>query len=82
MNELTLYLVVVLCQFQHLFDDGLIELAVLTVVLQGEAFHPALLMQVQQHLRGNKITVQLDLLSKKVNECTVEPFAPVRFSCN
>lgn len=50
MNEINLYLVVVLCQFQHFFDNSFIELAVLTVVLQGEAFHPALLMQVQQHL--------------------------------
>lgn len=65
MNETNLYLVVVLCQFQHFFDNGFIELAVLAVVLQGEALHPALLMQVQQHLRGNQITLTLDLVSKK-----------------
>lgn len=60
------YLVVVLCQFQHFFDNSFIELAMLAVVLQGEAFHPALLMQVQQHLRGNKNhSSTLDILYKK-----------------
>lgn len=48
------YLVVVLRQFQHFFDNGLIEFAVLTVVLQGQTLHPALLMQVQQHLNNEK----------------------------
>lgn len=66
MDEINLYLVVVLCQFQHFFDDSFIELAMLTVVLQGEAFHPALLMQVQQHLRGDKNhSSTLDILYKK-----------------
>lgn len=37
----------------------------LAVVLQGEALHPALLMQVQQHLRGKKITVQQCIFSLK-----------------
>lgn len=65
-DEINLYLVVVLCQFQHFFDDSFIELAMLTVVLQGEAFHPALLMQVQQHLRGDKNhSSTLDILYKK-----------------
>lgn len=51
-NEVTLlYLVVVLGQLQHFLDNGLVELAVLTVVLQGQTLHPALLVQVQQHLK-------------------------------
>lgn len=52
---LKVYLIVVLSQLQHFLDNGLIELAVLTVVLQGQALHPALLMQVQQHLKNNEI---------------------------
>ena len=47
------YLVVVLCQLQHLLHDVLVELAVLAVVRQGQALHPALLVQVQQHLHAS-----------------------------
>lgn len=48
-----MYLIVILSQLQHFLHDGLIELAVLAVVLQGQPLHPALLMQVQQHLKNN-----------------------------
>lgn len=51
---LKVYLIVVLCELQHFLDNGFIELAVLTVVLQGQALHPALLVQVQQHLNNNE----------------------------
>lgn len=64
-GDINVYLVVVLCQFQHFFDDSFIELAVLTVVLQGEAFHPALLMQVQQHLEVKKTMRRCSIFSIK-----------------
>ncbi len=48
------YLIVVLGQFEHLFDDGLVQFAVFTVILQGQTLHPAFLMEVQQHLNTNK----------------------------
>lgn len=82
------YLIVVLSQLQHFLDDGLIELAVLTIVLQGQALHPALLMQVQQHLKNNKSYFSCSITkinnSKSLcdNKCILEPFAPARFSCN
>lgn len=53
-SENKAYLVVVLGELQHFLDDGLVELAVLAVVLQGQTLHPALLVQVQQHLNDKK----------------------------
>ena len=41
---------VVLGEVEHLLDGFLVDAAVGVVVLQRQAVHPALLVQVQQHL--------------------------------
>lgn len=43
------HLIIIFGEFQHLSSGGLIHLAVLRVVGKGEAVHPRLLVQVQQH---------------------------------
>ncbi len=45
------HLVVVLGELEHLLDDALVGFAVRPVVFQREAVDPALLVQIQQHLR-------------------------------
>lgn len=63
------HLVVVLGELQHFFDDGLVEFAVFAVVLQGQTLHPALLMQVQQHLKGSEQTVVLRVQQENIKMC-------------
>lgn len=83
LNYFKSHLIVVLSQLQHFFDDGLIVLAVLAVVLQGQTLHPALLMQVQQHLnKKSHVSYVLPQINKSINSligCETQTFCSSSF---